>query len=792
MQTPKIQWAFLLLLCTFLSTVAANAQPGFIKGKVMEAETKQVMEFVSIEIRSLKDSSFVTGGITDAKGIFLLKVKTPGNYHVIANHIGYATESRVVSIRGKEESVLFSLKEDAVSLKEVVVRGLNEGERVSRLAYNVQIMETERLKNTTLDLAQAMDKINGVKIREEGGVGSDISVNLNGFSGKHIKVFIDGVPMEGMGSAFGLNNMPAGTAKRIEVYKGVVPIWLGGDALGGAINIVTDQSNRTRVNASYSYGSFNTHKSSVYAEHTTRQGLYASLNLYQNYSDNDYWVDARILDLENGKYSNGTQRVRRFNGMYHNEAAVAKVGLVNKSFADKLLLGFVLGNEYKQIQNASDMNFVYGERYNTATTLLPSLTYEKRFNVKKGLFVGLNGNYNFGKSYASDTASRRYNWLGEYINKSTPGELSHLKYHYKNRNGAANLNVGFYPASHHAIQLSSTLSTFSRKGYNEVSPQESDQYPAESYKTITGLSYKYDHNDIWNTSVFVKNYLNYQQAYMIPENETEYRFYDATQSYWGGGAAMTLFLGKRTQLKASYEHTYRLPTSKELFGSGDGLELGTNTLRPESSDNYNIGAAFRPVSNTIHQWSVDMTFMYRNVNDYIRRTINQTKGTASSTNDGKVRSIGGDLGTHYDYKNLFFAGANFSYFDMRNMTRYKTGTIVESTIYKDRIPNQPYMYGNADAGVHLHNIGLKGSSLTIHYMLNFVDQFYFDWPSYGGITIPQQFSHDLFVSYDFGSKHKFALSLECRNLLDENLYDNFSLQKPGRSFAIKVGYNFNN
>lgn len=78
-----------------------------------------------------------------------------------------------------------------------------------------------------------------------------------------------------MSSAFGLNNIPAGLAKRVEVYKGVVPIELGGDALGGAINIVTDDSRRTRVNASYSFGSFNTHKTNVYAEHTTKKGFYA-------------------------------------------------------------------------------------------------------------------------------------------------------------------------------------------------------------------------------------------------------------------------------------------------------------------------------------------------------------------------------------------------------------------------------------------------------------------------------------------------------------------------------------
>lgn len=135
--------------------------------------------------------------------------------------------------------------------------------------------------------------------------------------------------MDGMSSAFSLSNIPAGLAKRVEVYKGVVPIELGGDALGGAINIVTDNSRRTRVNASYSYGSFNTHKSNVYAEHTTKNGFYVSLNAYQNYSDNDYKVhiDSYTKGDGSGQVVEGDFTVRRFHAMYHNEAAILKSAL---------------------------------------------------------------------------------------------------------------------------------------------------------------------------------------------------------------------------------------------------------------------------------------------------------------------------------------------------------------------------------------------------------------------------------------------------------------------------------
>lgn len=87
-----------------------------------------------------------------------------------------------------------------------------------------------------------------MKIRESGGVGSDMQLMMDGFTGKHIKIFIDGVPQEGVGSSFGLNNIPVNYAERIEVYKGVVPVGFGTDAIGGVINIIT---RRTGTNGSW-------------------------------------------------------------------------------------------------------------------------------------------------------------------------------------------------------------------------------------------------------------------------------------------------------------------------------------------------------------------------------------------------------------------------------------------------------------------------------------------------------------------------------------------------------------
>ena len=108
-----------------------------------------------------------------------------------------------------------------------------------------------------------------------------------------------------MGGSFGLNNIPVNFAERIEVYRGVVPVGFGTDAIGGIINIVTPKRRRQWfVDASYSYGSFNTHKSYVNVGQALQNGFKYEINAFQNYSDNDYWIDSPVEDFVTARKKN--------------------------------------------------------------------------------------------------------------------------------------------------------------------------------------------------------------------------------------------------------------------------------------------------------------------------------------------------------------------------------------------------------------------------------------------------------------------------------------------------------
>ena len=115
-------------------------------------------------------------------------------------------------------------KDSITQLEEVVVKAEAPIKRIQKAAYNVVAIEAQPLKAVNSNAADILARVSGVKMRETGGVGAEAHINLNGFTGRHVRTFIDGVPMNGANASFRINNIPAEMIERIEIYKGVVPL----------------------------------------------------------------------------------------------------------------------------------------------------------------------------------------------------------------------------------------------------------------------------------------------------------------------------------------------------------------------------------------------------------------------------------------------------------------------------------------------------------------------------------------------------------------------------------------
>jgi outer membrane cobalamin receptor len=786
------------ILCFASSLLSAQQATVELYGKVSSTEN-EVLEFATVMLKGTN-----IGATTNEKGEYRLAAP-PGEYTLVARSLGYKTVERPLSL-GRRQRADVVMETESSALDEVFVLGKSATQQVNESAFNVVAINARAFHNTTLDLAHALDRISGARIREAGGVGSNTEFSLNGFSGRHVKFFLDGVPMEGFGSSFQINNIPVNMAERIEVYKGVVPVSFGSDALGGAVNIVTGEQKRTFVDASYSYGSFNTHKSYINAGYTAANGFTVRLNVFQNYSDNNYWIYTPVLDLNTLVFSPDEKKVRRFHDTYHNETLIAWIGVTGKKYADRLLIGITLGKDRADIQNSNIQKIVFGERYRKGETVMPSIQYVKKNLFTKGLDISLAGNINLGYSQNVDTASRQYNWYGEYREINRKGEVNYSFAKYYNNNGSLTANIGYRLNERHSFSLNNVTTTFDRTSKNTValtgSINATDTFPKITVKNVSGLAYTFDYADNWNFSLFGKHYVQYTKGprnVSTTTNSYKYELFSNTFSTTGYGAATTWMPGD-FQAKLSYEKTYRLPTANELFGNED-LEKSNAVLNPENSDNLNVNVSYnttfgsyRTLANRRHSLYVDAGFMYRDIKDYIRRVVESMHNTAAYENHGHVRNIGYTGEIRYSYGRLFTVGGNFTYQNLRNKEKYRSpGSPVVSTSYNSRVPNVPYLYGNADLSLFLARVGRESNTLNFGYNALYVHRFPLRWGTNGAYDtkdmIPVQFSHDVSLTYAM-QNGRYSISVECRNLAGERLYDNFSLQKPGRSFSAKVRYFF--
>ena len=735
------------------------------------------------------------GTTADSEGRYRL-VLEKGETDIVVQMLGYATERLSLNVAEGSNNLDVVLSTEATGIEEVVVSASGVG-HMRRSAFTAVAVDTKALQNSTKNIADALTRVPGVKLRESGGVGSEMSLMVDGFSGKHVKVFIDGVPQEGVGGAFSLNNIPAGYAERIEVYRGVVPVGFGADALGGVVNIVTNKSRRKwYADASYSFGSFNTHRSMVNAGQTLENGFMWEINAFQNYSDNNYKVDVPVEDFATGRIDrDNIVRVERFHDTYHNESVAAKVGVVGKSWADRLIFTMKYANMYKEIQSGVRQEIVYGDKLRRGYSLMPSLEYQKRNLFTEDLDLMVTANYNNNVTYNIDTAQYKYNWLGDTQRLNSPGEQSYQHTRSNNDNWNATATLTYRMGRAHTFTLNHVFNAFMRHNASLLAREEQgDAIDKQTMKNITGAQYRLMPSKRWNVTLFAKYYaLDVAGPIATDSNQSNFVRTTRHEDALGYGAAATYFILPSLQTKLSYEKAYRLPTIEEMFGDED-LEQGDIAIRPENSDNINVNLSYSDSYGVDDKHSLyfDAGFMWRDTRDYIQRNIVDISGGKSAAtyiNYGRVRTWGVTLSARYSFATWLSVGGNISYMDVRDNMKIAIGTTSMPNLgYGDRMPNIPYLFADSDITFTWNDCISEGDALSLTYDNQYLHNFYYYSSRIGtnksDYMVPTQFSHNLSLSYSL-KQGKYSISVECRNFTNEALYDNFSLQKAGRAFYAK-------
>jgi len=740
------------------------------------------------------------GATTNAEGGFEIADIPPGNYVLKTSFLGYETQERAVQLRASQQvEVNIQLREKAFEMTGVEVVGKTATRQVNEQAYAVTAISTKELQNSTSDARVVLNRVSGVRVLEEGGLGSNASFTLNGFSGDQVKFFLDGIPMGSFGSSLSLSDIPVNTIDRIEVYKGVVPVWLGTDALGGAVNIITNKKNNF-LDASYSIGSFNTHRLSLNGAYTNPQnGFTFRGNVNYNYSDNNYKV---WVPIERGNNVVDSAEVERFHDRYRSANIKLETGLVNRKYADNLMIGVIASGNDQQVQTGATMRSVYGGIVRNSRSLVPTLKYSKDNLLVDGLNVSLYSAYSITEGEIIDTLSGiTYNWLGEA--KYTPGSEDAENFSKKatfttlyDNEFNSQLNAGYAISPQHSLAFNYALTYFHRKAFDAEDPEKiENRFPNTLSKQVLGLAYKFDPSEKWSTTLFSKLYLLNAKTSKEYDFGTDSRRVDKLESSkksFGYGLATSYFVLPQLQLKGSYEHMYRVPWASEIFG--DGLNIAANPeLGPEQSDNFNAGIAYSFKLQQDHKFALESSVSYREAEDLIYQVVSGSPKTLYD-NLAKTRMVGVEGSLRYEWRNILHLGGGATFQDITDQADsvFNLYSGYQRNFQKGyRLPNTPYLFANANAGLTFRNVLAKESVWNINYYYTFSEEYFLSWAKLGSQDskkiIPTQSSHNIEISCSL-NQGKYNISAEVRNLTDARLYDKYYLQKPGRAFYLKLRY----
>ncbi|MDY7395919.1 TonB-dependent receptor [Aureibaculum sp. 2210JD6-5] len=170
------------------------------------------------------------------------------------------------------------------NLEEVIVTATRTIRQLSSLPLPAQIISQKDIKRSnSVRLNDILNEQTGLITVPDFGGGEGIQ--MQGLDAEYTLILVDGVPLVGrLAGTLDISRITVGNIKQIEVVRGASSSLYGSEALGGVINIITENAkNGLRGDINYRLGSFNTHDLSTTLSHKKdKLGLSAFFNRYSS------------------------------------------------------------------------------------------------------------------------------------------------------------------------------------------------------------------------------------------------------------------------------------------------------------------------------------------------------------------------------------------------------------------------------------------------------------------------------------------------------------------------------
>ncbi|MCA0153217.1 TonB-dependent receptor domain-containing protein [Winogradskyella vincentii] len=372
---------FILTILLVISISVSNAQKEVkVEGIVVEQESNIPLEYATITFKSNTDSKVITGGITDSKGKFSIKVAS-GTYNISVEYISYKTKdyfNKTISRNVNLGTVGLVPDVEALEEVEIIAEKTTVEIKLDKKIYNVGKDLTVR-GGTVSDV---LDNVPSVSVDVEGNVA------LRG--NDDVRILINGKPsgLVGLNSTEALRQLPAEAIERVEVITSPSARY---DAEGqaGILNIILRRSKLTGLNGAVTVNAGYPEQAGVSGNINFRTGDLNFFNTtsynYRNVPGNSY-TDTEFLET-----NNSIQEEREFDRIrkglntnlgvewYINETASLTTSIQYRDSNNEQETTNVL-QEFDGTNNLVNTTLRFDPEFEDDKTIQYSVNFDKQFN----------------------------------------------------------------------------------------------------------------------------------------------------------------------------------------------------------------------------------------------------------------------------------------------------------------------------------------------------------------------------------------------------------------------------
>ncbi|MEW6733943.1 MAG: TonB-dependent receptor [Acidobacteriota bacterium] len=230
-----------LSLCSSLALATVEAQ---LHGHISD-QSGAAVAGATIRLSSREGLRHST--ISDINGNYTFSQLPTGEYLIEIQAANFARRVETFQFNGTQEQTLDIRLDVSVIAEQIVVTASATAQSVDEISKSISVIDAQQIESRNeLSISESLRLVPGLRVQQLGGPGSFTTIKTRGLRNEDTAILIDGLRFRDAATTAGdatsfIEDLLVVNTERLEVLRGSGSSLYGTNAIGGAINIITDE-----------------------------------------------------------------------------------------------------------------------------------------------------------------------------------------------------------------------------------------------------------------------------------------------------------------------------------------------------------------------------------------------------------------------------------------------------------------------------------------------------------------------------------------------------------------------